>query len=64
MEDVKSNLTKPEHKAARVALTGPNSVISVSRLNDYVHNPAMFPSKSDLIAAWSGVEAFFKATCR
>jgi hypothetical protein len=58
------SLTKQENTAARTSLTAPDSVISVSRLNEYVHNPAMFPSKNDLIAAWSGVEAFFKVTCK
>ena len=61
---VTPNLTKQQITAARASLTGPASVISVSRLNEYVHNPSMFPSKNDLIAAWTGVEAFFKATCK
>lgn len=54
-------MTKQEAKAARTTLTNKSGVISVNRLNDYVHNPAMFPARSDLIAGWSGVEAFFKA---
>lgn len=61
---VSANLTKQEITAAKASLTGNASVISVPRLNEYVHNPAMFPSKTDLIAAWTGVEAFFKATCK
>lgn len=58
------SMTKPALTAARTALTSGSSVISVSRLNEYVHNPAMFPSKTDLIAAWTGVEGFFKAACK
>lgn len=54
-------LNQQEAKAARIALTSKDSVISVSRLHEYVHNPGVFPSKNDLIAAWSGVEAFFRA---
>ncbi len=61
---VAPNLTKQEIAAARASLTGPTSVISVARLNEYVHNPSMFPSKNDLVAAWTGVEAFFKAACK
>lgn len=64
LSHVSPSLTKQEYAAARASLTGPTSVISVSRLNEYVHNPLMFPSKNDLIAAWTGVEAFFKATCK
>jgi hypothetical protein len=58
------NMTKQDVTAARASLTGNTGVISVARLNEYVHNPSMFPSKDDLIAAWTGVEAFFKATCK
>lgn len=61
---ISPNLTKQDITAARASLTGNTSVISVPRLNEYVHNPSMFPSKNDLIAAWTGVEAFFKATCK
>ncbi len=57
-------LTKQQGTAARTALTAKDSVISVQRLHEYVHNPDMFPSKNDLIGAWSGVEAFFQATCK
>jgi len=57
-------MTKQEITAARASLTGNTSVISIARLNEYVHNPAMFPSKNDLVAAWSGVEAFFKAASK
>ena len=57
-------MTKPALAAARASLTSPSSVISVAKLNEYVHNPAMFPSKTDLIAAWTGVEEFFKAACK
>ncbi len=64
LKHVAPNLTKQDLTAARMALTGDTSVISVPRLNEYVHNPAMFPSKNDLVAAWTGVEAFFKATCK
>jgi hypothetical protein len=59
-----SKLTKAEAKAARLALTSNDSVISVSRLHEYVHNPAVFPSRTDLIAAWSGVEAFFRVVAK
>jgi len=55
-------LTKQELTAARTALTSKDSVISIGRLNEYVHNPAMFPSKNDLVASWSGIEPFFRAT--
>lgn len=61
---ISPNLTKQDITAARASLTGKTSVISVPRLNEYVHNPSMFPSKNDLVAAWTGVEAFFKATCK
>ncbi len=57
-------LTNQERTAARTSLTSKDSVISISRLHEYVHNPAMFPSKNDLVAAWSGVEAFFKVVCK
>lgn len=70
-EKVEAVLQHPGHKlskqqvtAARLALTSKDSVISVARLNEYVHNPAVFPARSDLIASWSGVEAFFKATLK
>lgn len=64
LQHLSSALTKQELTAARASLTGKDSVISVARLHEYVHNPAMFPSKNDLIGAWSGVEAFFKAACK
>ena len=64
LKHISSNLTKQDITAARLSLTGGSSVISVPRLNEYVHNPSMFPSKNDLVAAWTGVEAFFKATCK
>ena len=54
-------LTKQQQTAVRAALTGKDSVISISRLNEYVHNPDVFPSKNDLIASWSGAEPFFRA---
>lgn len=57
-------LSKQQANAARIALTKPDSVISISRLHEYVHNPAVFPSRNDLIASWSGVEAFFKAAVK
>jgi len=64
LQHCSSSLTKQENTAARTALTNQNSVVSVGRLNEYVHNPAMFPAKNDLIAAWSGVEAFFRVVCK
>jgi hypothetical protein len=64
LKHVAPNMTKQDITAARASLTGNISVISVPRLNEYVHNPSMFLQKSDLIAAWTGVEAFFKATCK
>ena len=64
LQHVGSKLTKQEANAARIALTHNDSVISVSRLHEYVHNPAVFPSKTDLIASWSGVEAFFRVVAK
>ena len=59
--DLSASMTAQDAKAARIALTDPKSVISVNRLNEYVHNPAVFPSRHDLIGSWSGIEPFFKA---
>jgi hypothetical protein len=59
-----SNLTSQQATAARIALTGKDSVISIQRLHEYVHNPAVFPSKADLIGGWSSVEAFFRAVAK
>jgi hypothetical protein len=64
LQHLGNKLTKQEAKAARIALTHSDSVISVSRLHEYVHNPAVFPSRSDLIASWSGVEAFFRVVAK
>ncbi len=60
MQHVGNGLNKQEAAAARTALTSKDSVISIGRLNEYVHNPAVFPSKNDLIASWSGIEPFFR----
>jgi hypothetical protein len=64
LKSLGSKLTKQQANAARIALTHSGSVISVSRLHEYVHNPAVFPSRADLIGSWSGVEAFFKAVTK
>ncbi len=60
LQELSSMLKGQELRAVRLALTDARSVISVSRLNEYVHNPAVFPSRSDLVSSWSGLEPFFR----
>ena len=54
-------LTKQQRTAATNTLVAEKSVISVSRLHEYVHNPDDFPSRKDLISGWSGAEPFVAA---
>ena len=61
LQSLSATLLKQEITAARIALTSKDSVISIQRLHEYVHNTAVFPSKNDLISSWSGVESLFKA---
>lgn len=57
-------LAKQKCTAARNALTNPKSVISIARLHEYTHNPADFPSRTDLISSWSGIESFVVAVSK
>jgi len=60
LQSVVGQLSKQQSTAARLGLTSKDSVISIQRLHEYVHNPSVFPSKNDLIGSWSSVEALFK----
>ncbi len=57
-------LTKQEQTAATNALVDRKSVISIARLHEFVHNPAAFPTKNDLIASWSSAEPFIVAALK
>lgn len=52
----------PKHKklanAANAKLTNAQSVISTTRLHDFVHNTELFPSINELLTAWDSIEAW------
>ena len=51
-------LTKEQLKPVDIAISSPNSILSVNTFNAYVHNEYLNPIASDLKTTWDNLEPF------
>ena len=54
-----SNLgSKQAANAAKAKLTSTDSVVSTTRLHEFVHNTHVYPSNNELLTAWDSIESW------
>lgn len=53
-------LKKDQLKAARIAVSNPNHLVSVDTFHSYVHSRFLIPSPDELLITWDNMEMFIK----
>jgi len=53
-------LNKDQLKAARIAVSNPNHLVSVDTFHSYVHSRFLIPSPDELLITWDNMEMFIK----
>lgn len=51
-------LTDDQVKPISVAISNPNSILSINTMHAYVHNPNMHPTATDLKITWDNIQVF------
>jgi len=58
--EAKNVLTSKEMAKISQMISNPSSLVSVYTLNQYVHNPNLIPSASELKSSWSSIQLFIE----